>query len=185
MDSFTYGKAARQRPSVGRKPLYVVLAVLVGAGAVVAAFALIETGGDAVVRHVKTVTKAAESAGDLQAQSNLRLALQTAKTTLLDDSSYGSAGSGQLSLLDPSLTYVEATQPSTGPDVVSVEAGHGAWGAALLSSSGTCFYVRDVLPGGTAYGTGDVCTGEAAMGATASSFPAAPASASPAAPSGY
>jgi hypothetical protein len=175
MDSFTYGKAARRRPSVGRRPLYVMLALLVAVGGVGAVFIVAKTGGDTVVHHVRTVTKAAGSAGDLQAQSNLRLALQTAKTTLLDDATYGSAGYGQLSLLDPSLTYVDATQTSTGPNVVSVEAGHGAWGAAALSSSGTCFYVRDVMPGGTAYGSGEVCTGQAAMGATASSFPAAPA----------
>ena len=175
MDSFTYGKAAHQRPSVGRKPIYIALALVVALGAVTAVFGLVKTGGDAVVHHVKTVTKAADSASDLQAQSSLRLALQTAKTTLLDDSTYGSAGYGQLSLLDPSLTYVDATQPSTGPNVVSVQAGHGAWGAAVRSSSGTCFYVRDVMPGGTAYGSGDVCTGQAAMGATASSFPGAPA----------
>jgi hypothetical protein len=170
MDSFTYGKAARQGPNLGRKPLYIALAVVLAAGVVAAAMTVVKMGGDAVVHHVKTTTKAVDTAGDLQAQVNLKSVYSAAITAFMDaGASFSDAGADQLSLLEPSFTYVDGSRPSTGPDVVSVEATKQSWGGAILSSSGTCFYLRAV-GSQKAYGHGDVCTGEAAMAATGTSF---------------
>jgi hypothetical protein len=170
MDSFTYGKAARQGPSLGRKPVYVALGAVLVVALGWAVFTVTKTGGEAVVKHVEDTTKQIDTAGDVEAQTNLNLALTTAKTAFVEAGSYGSAGYGQLSALDPALTYIDGSGASTGPKVVSVEATEQAWGAAVLSSSGTCFFIRDVAGGSTAYGSGEPCTGEAAMGATGAHF---------------
>jgi hypothetical protein len=169
MDSFTYGKASRGGPSLGRKPLYVALAVVVLAGLAWAIVSVTAMGGDAAVHHVKDTVKQVDRAGDTQAQANLRAALAAATTTFMDGDSFASATASELSALEPSFDYVDSPTVSTGPTVISVRATEQAWGGAVLSSSGTCFYVRSV--GGTqAYGTGDadVCTGDAAMAVTGS-----------------
>jgi hypothetical protein len=169
MDSFTYGKAARQGPNLGRRPLYVVLGVVLAAGVAWAAIGVVKAGGGAVVEHVKTTTKQVDTAGDVQAQANLKTVLSAATTAFMDGNSFTSAGPTELEALAPDVTYVQGNQPSTGPSVISVEATSQAWGGAVLSSSGTCFYIRSV--GATqAYGHGDVCTGEAAMAATGTHF---------------
>jgi hypothetical protein len=169
MDSFTYGKAARQGPNFGRKPLYVVLGVLVEAGVAWAGIGVVKAGGDAVAEHAKTTTKQVGTAGDVQAQANLKLVLSAATTAFMDGNSYTSSGPTELEALQPDFTYLAGNQPSTGPSVISIEATTQAWGGAVLSSSGTCFYIRSV--GATqAYGHGDICTGEAAMAATGTHF---------------
>ncbi len=170
MESFAYGKAARQRPSIGRRPLLVLLAVVLVAAVGWAVFGLTKSGGEAAVRHVEDTTKQIDTAGDVQAQANLQLAFSAAVTAYMDGGgSFSDAGPDQLSALEPDLTYVAGSHPSIGPNVISVEATAQAWGGAVLSSSGTCFYLRSV---GTtkAYGTGQPCTGEAAMAATGSHF---------------
>jgi hypothetical protein len=169
MDSFTYGKAAGR--GLGRKPLYVALTVVLLAGLAWAIVSVTAMGGDAVVQHAKETTKQVDGSTDVQAQANLRAALAAATTAFMDGGSFASATATELAALEPSLQYVDATRPSTGPTVISVQATDQAWGAAVLSSSGTCFFLRTV--GGTqAYGAGDadVCTGDAAMGATGSHF---------------
>ncbi len=167
MDSFTYGKASRGGPSLGRKPVYVALAVVLLAALAWAIVSVTTMGGDAVVHHVKDTVKQVDHAGDAQAQTNLRAALAAATTAFMDGGSFSSATATELSALEPSFEYVDSPAASTGPSVLSVRAAEQAWGAAVLSSSGKCFYVRSV--GGTqAYGTGDadVCTGDAAMAVT-------------------
>jgi hypothetical protein len=171
MDSFTYGKAARGGPSLGRKPLYALLGVVLIAVLGYGVFTVTRSGGEAVVEHVKQTTKRVDTAGDAQAQANLRAALSAATTAFMDGGSFTSASASELAVMEPSLQYLDGSRPSTGPSVVSVEATAQAWGGAVLSSSGTCFYLRTV---GTtqAYGSGDpdVCTGQAAMAVTGSHF---------------
>jgi hypothetical protein len=43
--------------------------------------------------------------------------------------------------------------------------------AAARSAGGACFWIKDAAGSGTSYGTGDPCTGTAALGAAAPSFP--------------
>jgi hypothetical protein len=170
MDSFTYGKAARQGPNLGRKPLYIVVGVVLAAGVAWAGIGVIEAGGGTVVKHVKTTTKQVETVGDVQAKADLNLVFSAAITAFMDGgASFLDAGPDQLSILQPNFTYVGGSRASTGPGVVSVEVTHQSWGGAILSSSGTCFYLRAV-GSHKAYGTGPVCTGEAAMAATGTHF---------------
>jgi hypothetical protein len=167
MESFAYGKATQRRSR--RKPLSLVIVTTLAAAAGVGVFTVTRTGGEAVVQHTRDATEAVDAAGDVQAQANLRSALSAAMTAFMDGGSFESASADQLAALEPALTYVDGSQPSTAANVVSIEASDQAWGAAALSSSGTCFFIRTV---GTAqaFGSGDPCTGQAAMGATASHF---------------
>jgi hypothetical protein len=167
MESFAYGKAT-QRGS-RRRPLSLVIVTILIAAVGAGIFTVTRAGGEAVVGHTRDTTEAIGAAGDAQAQANLRSALSAAMTAFMDGGSFENAGPDQLSALEPGLTYVDASQPSTGANVVSIQATDQAWGAAALSSSGTCFFIRTV---GTAqaFGSGDPCTGQAAMGATASQF---------------
>ena len=49
------------------------------------------------------------------------------------------AGPAQLSALQPGYTFVDG--PSTMPTIVSVAAEQDVWAAAVLSPSGTCFWI--------------------------------------------
>jgi hypothetical protein len=169
MDSFTYGKAARQGPKLGRRPVFVVLGVLLVAGLGYGVFTATKSGGEAVVRNVKGTTKQIDVADDMQAQANLRMALSAATTAFMEGGGFASASATELAALEPSFTYVDGSRPSSGPNEISVEATDQAWGAAVLSASGTCFYIRSVSTT-QAYGRGDVCTGGAAMAATGADF---------------
>jgi hypothetical protein len=168
MDSFTYG-SARPAPRRGRKAVSVAIGLTLVSAAGVAVFTLTTASGDAVVGNVRDTTKQIDAAGDVQAQTNLRSALSAATTAFLDGGSFTSAGPEQLAAIEPAFRYVDGSHPSTGANVVSVMASDQAWGAAVLSSSGTCFFIR-VVGTAQAFGSGEPCTGEAAMGATGAGF---------------
>jgi type IV pilus assembly protein PilA len=135
-------------------------------------------------------------AQDRAAQSSLRNALTAAKTAYTDLSNYASATSAATDLptIEPSLKYVAAGTGSadqTGPPVVpsfkvvsvsvtsQVAGDNQIWSAAVLSKSGTCFWIKDIAVGvgtaGTFYGSDTApaaggCTGTAALGAAAASW---------------
>src|SRR5215207_3724604 len=96
-----------------------------------------------------TFLGARERAQNRAAQSSLRNALAAAKTSYTDTSDYSTADNAGLSLIEPSLTYLDAGD-STGPTVVSIDiSDDGAtvdnqvWSGASLSESGVCFYLSD------------------------------------------
>ncbi len=125
-------------------------------------------------------------AQDRAAQSSLRNALTAAKTAYTDQSSYSTAKDTDLGAIEPSLQYVLGTALSAdtaGPPVipsfkvvsVDVPAGNQTWEAAVLSKSGTCFWIKDISSGagaGTFYGSGAAaaCHGTDAAGATLASW---------------
>jgi len=131
-------------------------------------------------------------AQDRAAQSSLRNALTAAKTGYTDQSSYGQSTDALLPAIEPSLCYVPAATASADVTVcngtnanvpsfkvvsVSVTSVSGTdkqiWSAAVLSKSGTCWYIKDVASGagaGTFYGTGATCTGTAATAAAAGTW---------------
>jgi hypothetical protein len=55
---------------------------------------------------------------------------------------------------------------STAPGIVSVAPGDSSWAAAVMSTSGTCFWARASATGQVRFGTGLLCTGRAAMAAS-------------------
>ena len=127
-----------------------------------------------------TFLGARERAQNRAAQSSLRNALVAAKTAYTDDGDYAGANNSGLSLIEPSLTYLDSGD-STGPNVVSVDAsgtGDVIWSAAALSDSGECYFISDNATGpGTRYGsdtTANAATtcaaSDAASGATATEW---------------
>jgi hypothetical protein len=171
-DSFNFGRQARPRPRVSLDPrlaLGAVLLILV-VFAVYATMHLFSSSGKQIARTERSVVSTADTAKDVAAQSALANSLQTAKLAFVDGGEdYTSAGPGQLSALDPSLTYTDG--PSTNPSVVSLVATHTTWSAAVMSDSGTCFWIHDDMSvGSTTYGRGTPCTGAAAEAASGSSW---------------
>jgi type IV pilus assembly protein PilA len=122
---------------------------------------------------IPTFLGARQRANNRAAQSSLRNALTAAKTIFTDNNDYSAATASALQGVEPSLTFV--TTASTGAKTVSVDAvDANTWDAAVLSASGTCYYIQDVAnAGGTTFGSGATCTGAAAATANpqGSAFP--------------
>jgi type IV pilus assembly protein PilA len=121
------------------------------------------------------------------AQSSLRNALVAAKTSLTDNGTYAGATSAPTGLpsIEGSLNYNASTIASSGPTVISVgpytvAMSNDSWSAAVLSASGTCWWIDDVSSSGgsgasaagTHFGTGSPCTATAAQAAAGTSFQA-------------
>jgi type IV pilus assembly protein PilA len=121
-----------------------------------------------------TFLGARERAQNRAAQSSLRNALVAAKTAYTDDGDYSGADTAaELDLIEPSLSYLGAAVPSTGPTAVSVavNAGGNLWSGAALSDSGDCFWIADDANGpGTTYDVGGACTGTGAQAAAGTTW---------------
>jgi type IV pilus assembly protein PilA len=93
---------------------------------------------------IPTFLGARTKANDRAAQSSLRNALTAAKSVFTDNNTYLTANAATLQVDEPSLTFVDTGTPSTGPKRVSVGTPTATvWTSAALSSSDTCFYIRD------------------------------------------
>lgn len=152
------------------KPVLVLAAVAVVAAIGFELFQVTKSGGEALTNNVKTDLRQGDLAKDAAAKSTLSTTLTAAKEAFVESGSYANVGPSQLSATEPSLHYVPGSQPSTGTNVVSVSSTPTEFGAAVLSASGTCFYLHDTQTGGTKYGTGSTCTGVAALRAEGASF---------------
>lgn len=97
---------------------------------------------------IPTFLGAQNKAKDRSAQSSARNSLTNAKTIFADSGDYTTVTVDLLNNSEPSLTFQAAA--SDGPKVVSVEAADTTeWYAAVLSQTGTCFYLWDsVAPDG-------------------------------------
>jgi hypothetical protein len=185
VDEFQFGTPARaRRPQVKVNPRLVWGAVaLVVVGALVFAYLTFIAGsGKEVAQTQATVVHQVANAQDLQAQADLRSALSAADTASIDaGTSWAQSKAAQLSILDQGDQYVDSPAPSTGPNVISVQAGQSSWSAAARSTDGTCWWIARGLAqssGGsgvstTTYGhsaAGSPCTGASAAAATGASW---------------
>jgi prepilin-type N-terminal cleavage/methylation domain-containing protein len=110
-------------------------------------------------------------AQDKAAQFSLRVTLSDARVAESDGDTFIGADAGKLGGMEPSISYVDDPNGSTGPREVSVLAVSASdFRAAALSRSGMCFLVKDVTNagGGTSYGSftpggGAVCKANAAV----------------------
>ena len=74
-----------------------------------------------------------------------------------------------LSAIEPSLTYVKGVSKRSGQ--VSVISASNAVGIAVMSQSGTCFWLKySVGDGVQTFGAGSPCTGRAALGAASEAW---------------
>ena len=147
-----------------RRNIWIIAGAIVVVG-VLAAGAILITRSDGASRLAGGASFDAEAPQDRAAQSSLHLALAAAKTMFIDTDDYSLASAEDLPSIEPSLDYVSAEAPSTGPHVVSVMNEGPTWAGAARSDSGTCFWIMDDATRGTFYGSGEPCTGQAAMGA--------------------
>jgi hypothetical protein len=66
------------------------------------------------------------------------------------------------------FTFVEG--PSTESEVISVAVSRTGWAAAVMSGSGTCYYIHLAKGDAVTFGTGSNCTGSAALSAVDASW---------------
>ncbi|HET6713814.1 MAG TPA: hypothetical protein VFI59_08915 [Actinomycetota bacterium] len=134
------------------------------AGAVTSIIGTISGGDDAAesssVSGAQTI--------DAPARSDTLEALDAARRAAAGRASFLDAGPGQLSSMARALIFVDGPSPVTG--VVSVASTQGAWAAAVMGPSGTCYWLRFSPGEGPSYGTGEPCTGDAALAASSDSW---------------
>jgi hypothetical protein len=105
---------------------------------------------------------------DLSAQSDASLAAVAALVALLDGGPDAITPKG-LSAIEPSLTFVKGV--SKRPGQVSAISASNAVGIAVMSRSGTCFWLRySVGDGVQTFGAGSPCTGRGALGAASEAW---------------
>jgi hypothetical protein len=105
---------------------------------------------------------------DLSAQSDASMAAVAALVALLDGGPDAVTPKG-LSAIEPSLTLVKGV--SKRPGQASVISASNAVGIAVMSQSGTCFWLRySVGDGVQTFGAGSPCTGRAALGAASEAW---------------
>lgn len=123
---------------------------------------------------VPTYLGARERAQDQAARSTLRTAQTTAAIVYVDDSTYRDANVRNMRDAEPGYTWRGSNSASRDQDEVSVAASRDGseWGAATMSDSGTCYYIRLREDGSTLYGssTRSPCTGNTALGVRASEW---------------
>lgn len=119
---------------------------------------------------VPTYRGARARAEDSAAQSALYNGFVAAAVVFADELDFLEADSSGMAASEPGLSYVDSPAPSTHDELLSVAStgGGATWGAAVLSRSGTCFYVRTSGAGSTTYGSADnlACTGAVALTTT-------------------
>ena len=170
MDEFHFGPPDRERRQIAIDPRLLMVAggLLAAALAVFAFMTFVSKGGREVAAAQVTAVQQIDHSQDAVAQLNLTNALAAAKVYLTDHGSYTGLNAAELATIEPAFTYTDGPSPAVG--TVSVAVQGEAVGLAALSPSGTCFYVKDNATNGTAYGSGTICTGPAALGAVAASW---------------
>jgi hypothetical protein len=133
-----------------------------------------------------SAVQALKTGQDVTTQSVLRDTLVAARTLLAQRGTYGLVNAAMLGRVEPALCYVHpdtAAVPSgascirgSGDASISVYGQDSTFAAAAMSKSGTCFWIRDQVGAATTYGSGEPCTGNAAVAANAQSFPGSPSS---------
>ena len=172
-DEFHFGERARRPARLGRSttpsPLSVIDARVawIAAGLVLAgalAFVFLRGAGEAGrgLERAETRTVATiDRAHDAAAQSSLAQAMAIARALHAERGSFAT-DPANLSTFDPSVRF--APGRSTGPTSIGFMATDAAFGAAVLSESGTCWWARTDATGVVTYGSGTPCTGDAALG---------------------
>jgi hypothetical protein len=116
------------------------------------------------VDPVEDAVPVADEALDRKAQADAHLATAAALTALLVEGP-GGVTPEALSGIEPTLIYVDG--PSRQPGEASVyENGNEALGIAVMSGSGTCFWIMHPTEGEQKFGSGMPCTGRAALQAS-------------------
>jgi hypothetical protein len=178
-DDFQFGERARRPARLGgrapkrAKRSFDLRLLWVAAGLVVAAAAAFvvlngadEAGKQIADTELDTVAQI-DKAYDSAAQGTIGRAIVVAQSLHAEHGSF-TTDQATLAAYDPGLRFTSG--PSTGPETVSYAAAGTSFGAAVLSESGTCWWVRIDAAGAATYGSGPTCTGQAAMAASSPSW---------------
>jgi hypothetical protein len=145
--------------------------------------ALLATGCDLAAggQEAQTGAEVAGQAQNLSVQADLRDAMTAARTFYSTAATYTGVAPSTLGSLEPGTCFVSSIAASSpggrceagsGTPPISVFGEGSAFAAAAVGPSGSCFWIRDVIGQGTFYGSGEPCTGQAALAAAQSDFPA-------------
>ena len=141
----------------------VAIAVLLAAGLAVYGFlTFVSKGGHEVAEAQVSAVQQVDHGQDAAVQTNLRTAMAAAKTQFATAGTYEGLTPADLAGLEPTFTYADG--PSADLSTISVAASATSVGMAAMSSSGTCFLIRDDEVAGVTYGSaGTTCTGRFAL----------------------
>jgi type IV pilus assembly protein PilA len=116
---------------------------------------------------VPTFLGARSRAQDRSAQSSIRIGQTTALVVFTDTGDLDDVDTTKMAATEPGVTWVGGTTASASEDTVSVgvNTAGSELGAAAMSDSGTCFYIRLRESASTLYGesTTAACTGDTAL----------------------
>jgi len=174
-DEFVFGEPSKHPARLGRsKPhrvgssfgpkLVWIVAGLVVAGAL--AFVFLRGADEAGTQLASSQSEAVsqiDRAHDAAAQGTMGRAVVVVLSLYAENSSFTS-DPASLSAYDPELGFTSG--PSTDPMTISYSAGADAFGAAVMSESGACWWARIDRNSVTTYGSGAPCTGSAAIAAS-------------------
>ena len=110
-----------------------------------------------LIMSMSTYAGAKSRSQDSAAKSVATRALQTGRVVYTDDATYATVDTAKLTAAEKSVTFVDAAVGSTGSDQASTDVPDRAttaniFVAAVYSDAGNCFYVRDWITLGIAYG---------------------------------
>jgi type IV pilus assembly protein PilA len=116
---------------------------------------------------VPTFLGARRAAQERATQSNLRIAQTTAMVVYTEYGDFDQITTTRMRASEPALTWLAGNVASTDDARISVavNAAGDQWGAAAMSDSATCFYVRLRETASPLFGrsTTATCTGESAL----------------------
>ncbi len=122
---------------------------------------------------VPTFLGARSRAQDRSAQTSVRVAQSAALIVYTDDGDLGDVTTSSMSATEPGFTWLRSNSASRDDKQVSIATNRGGteFGAAAMSDSGTCYYIRLRESGSTLYGssTSASCTGNSALSRARSS----------------
>lgn len=123
---------------------------------------------------IPTFLGARTRAQDRAVQSNLRTAQTSALVIFTDEGTFRTSTPANLRIAEPSLTWIGLNSVSRTDIRVSVgrSSDNTEFGAAAMSDSGTCYFVRLSSQGATQYGssTTTACTAANALTVTGPSW---------------
>lgn len=123
------------------------------------------------VEDISPITSATADPADASARTALQDTLAAASAIHAETGTYSDATSFELATRLPRYTFLPASQPSGSAAQVSYYANGSTFSAAALDADGTCYWIKDDRTTEvTSYGTGEPCTGNAALGSAADAW---------------
>ena len=181
-DSFAFGKPSRKRalpaarrpkaPKVGAGSGRGRIVLVVAAGVIVVILiagymTFLKGSGEQIASSERTAISQI-GAKDVEAQTTEQQAVTAVQELYAEQGSFDGVTVAALKHFEPAFSYTDNS--STGPKVIAVGSSSSGVGLAVLSQSGTCFYLH-IATTSVRYGTGTTCTGSAALTASATSWP--------------